>query len=279
MDFQLTRQKRNSFLIHTVLILGGICCLIPFIWMVSTSVKPLEEVFTIPIRFIPKKLQLDNFIRVFREQPLLPTYYFNSVFVTSLITISTVFFCALTGYSIAKFEYKGKNLFFLFVLATMMIPYQLLMVPYFLIAKKLGLLNSYVGLILPFALSPFGVFLMRQNMLAIPNELIEAARIDGCSEFKIFLKIAMPLSKPALSALAIFTFMLQWDNFFWPLIIVSKEKYLTLPLAIMRFQGEYQTFYNLMMAVSLIAMLPVLIVFFFAQKRFIEGMVMSGMKG
>jgi ABC-type glycerol-3-phosphate transport system permease component len=247
--------------------------------MISTSLKPLEEVFTIPIQFVPSKFQLNNFIEPFREQPSLPRYYLNSVFVTSSITISTILFCSLAGYSLAKFDYKGKNWLFLFILSTMMIPYQILMIPFFLIAKKLHMLNSYLGLILPFAMSPFGVFLMRQHMLSLPNELIEAARIDGCSEFRIFIKIILPLSKPAISALAIFTFMLQWDNFFWPLIIISKDKYLTLPLAIMRFQGDYLTYYNLMMAVSLLAMLPVLIVFFIAQKRFIEGMVLSGMKG
>lgn len=269
----------KKFSIHIVLFGGAFCALIPFAWMISTSLKPLDQVFTIPIQFIPKTLQLKNFIIPFKQQPMLPRYFFNSIFVTSLITLSTVFFSALSGYSLAKFHYKGKTLLFLFILSTMMIPYQLLMVPHFLITKKFNLLNSYLGLILPYVMTPFGVFLMRQYILALPNELIEAARIDGCSEFRIFWNIVLPLCKPAISALTIFTFMLQWDNFSWPLIIVSRDRYMTLPLAILRFQGEYQTNYNIMMAVSLLAMLPVLIVFFVAQKRFIEGAVMSGMKG
>lgn len=272
-------KNGKKFLIHAVLCGGAVCASLPFVWMVSTSFKSLDQVFTIPIQFIPKTIHLGNFLTPFQQQPLLPRYFFNSILVTSLITLSTVFLSALSGYSLAKFQYRGKALLFLFILSTMMIPYQLLMVPHFLITKKMNLLNSYLGLILPYAMAPFGVFLMRQYILALPTELMEAARIDGCSEFKIFWKVILPLCKPAISALTIFTFMLQWDNFHWPLIIVSKDKYMTLPLAIMRFQGEYQTNYPIMMAVSLLAMLPVLVVFFVAQKRFIEGTVMSGMKG
>ena len=278
MAYRLSRTGK-TISIHTLLCAGAVCALIPFIWMISTSFKPLEQVFTIPIQFIPKTFQLKNFVIPFRQQPMLPRYFFNSIFVTSVVTLSTVFFSALSGYSLAKFDYKGKTLFFLFILSTMMIPYQLLMVPHFLITKKLNLLNSYLGLILPYVMTPFGIFLMRQYILALPNELIEAARIDGCGEFRIFWNVVFPLCKPAVSALTIFTFMLQWDNFSWPLIIVSKDQYMTLPLAILRFQGEYQTNYGIMMAVSLLAMLPVLIVFFVAQKRFIEGAVLSGMKG
>jgi len=272
-------KKGKNLVFHLILISGAVLALSPFVWMISTSFKAADQVFTIPIQILPKSFHWENFLVPFQQQPQLPRYFLNSILVTCLITASTVFFSALTGYSLAKFQYRGRTLFFLFILSTMMIPYQLLMVPHFLIAKKLNLLNSYLGLFLPYAIAPFGVFLMRQYMLALPNELMEAARIDGCNEFKIFWSVILPLCKPAISALTIFTFMLQWDNFNWPLIIISKDEYLTLPLAILRFQGEYQTNYNIMMAVSLLAMLPVLIVFFVAQKRFIEGTVMSGMKG
>jgi len=278
MNWQIS-QRGKSLLLHLLLIGGAVLALSPFTWMISTSLKAADQVFTIPIQLIPKSFQWENFLLPFQQQPQLPRYFLNSILVTSLITASTVFFSSLTGYSLAKFQYRGRTLFFLFILSTMMIPYQLLMVPHFLIAKKLYLLNSYLGLFLPYAMAPFGVFLMRQYILALPTELMEAARIDGCNEFKIFWRVILPLCKPAISALTIFTFMLQWDNFHWPLIIISKDEYLTLPLAILRFQGEYQTNYNIMMAVSLLAMLPVLIVFFVAQKRFIEGTVMSGMKG
>jgi len=268
----------KSLTYHSILIIGASFLLIPLFWMVSTSLKTPAQVFAIPIQWIPDEIHWENFILPFKQQPNLPRYFFNSVLVTTSITISTLFLSSLAGYSLAKFRWPGRNLVFVFILATMMIPYQLLMIPYFLICKQFGLLNSYLGLIVPYLISAFGVFLMRQYILTIPNELLEAARIDGCSEFGIFLKIVLPLSKPAFFALGIFTFMLQWDNFLWPLIVISKDKYLTLPLAIMRFQGEYLAQYNIMMAISIIVMLPVFIVFLVAQRKFIEGMVLSGLK-
>ncbi|MCL4424579.1 MAG: carbohydrate ABC transporter permease [Actinobacteria bacterium] len=262
---------------YAVLLIIAFFILIPLYWMVITALKERNEVFALPIKWWPSRLHWENFAEGLSQRPF-GQYFWNSLMVTSVITVGTVFFSALAGYSLAKFHYRGRQAFFLLILSTMMIPFQVVMLPLYLLVRQLGWLNTYWGLIVPYAMSAFGVFLMRQHILQLPDDFIHAARIDGCSEFGIFWRIILPMSRPAISALAIFTFMLNWDNFLWPLMVVSKDTYRTLPLGIMFFENAYQTQYHLLMAVSLLSMLPVLIVFFILQREFINGMVASGLK-
>ncbi len=277
MSDRISKRGKNLFL-HLILISGAVLALSPFVWMISTSFKTADQVFTIPIQFIPAAFHWENFRLPFQQQAQLPRYFLNSILVTCLITVSTVFFSALTGYSLAKFQYRGRTLFFLFILSTMMIPYQLLMVPHFLIAKKLNLLNSYLGLFLPYAMAPFGVFLMRQYLLGIPRDLIEAARIDGASELRIYAQIVMPLCKPALAALGVFTFREAWDMYIWPLIIVTKDSLRPVPLGISLFMSSYGTAWDQLMAIATIGTLPMILLFFFLQRSFIQGIAITGLK-
>ena len=206
-------------------------------------------------------------------------WFRNSIFVAVSVTFLNLLTCSLAGYSFAKFRYPGRNLMFGVVLGTMMIPLASLIVPLFIIVKDLGWVDSYAGLILPAGTSAFGIFLMRQQMVAIPDDLLDAARLDGSSEPRIFFGIVLPISRTALSSLAIFIFMWNWDSFFWPLLVTTDERYRTLPLGIALFESSYGTNYPQLMAVALLAMLPVLLVFLVLQRNFIEALTMSSVKG
>jgi multiple sugar transport system permease protein len=206
-------------------------------------------------------------------------YFFNSLIVGVCTTLLNVFFAALTGYGFAKYNFWGKNFLFISILSTLMIPFQAIMVPLFIIVRDFGWLNTYQGLIIPWAISAFGVFLMRQFILSIPNELMDAARIDGDSEFGIFWHVILPLSKTPLVTLAIFTFLDSWNNLLWPLIIITKTDMRTVSLGLTEFQTLHGTAYNLLMAGSTIATIPILLLFIFLQRYFIRGVVLSGLKG
>ena len=252
--------------------------LLPFAYMISTSLKSLGEVFTTPIQWIPAELRWDNYITPLREHPI-AHYFRNSLFVASAVTLLNLLTCSLAGYSFAKFHYPGRDLLFGTVLATMMIPLASMIIPLFIVVRDLGWVDSYLGLIIPAGTSAFGIFLMRQFMMAIPDDLLDAARLDGSSEPRIFFAIVLPMSKTALSSLAIFIFMWNWDSFFWPLLVATDDRYRTLPLGIALFESSYGTNYPQLMAVALLAMLPVLIAFLILQRNFIEALTMSGIKG
>lgn len=265
-------------LIYVALILGAIAMITPFIYMISTSLKTVNDVFTVPVQWIPRTLQWNNFVDGWNTQPF-GRYFVNSVFVATCVTVLNLLTCSLAGYSFAKFRYLGRNVFFSFVLMTLMVPYVSMVVPLFLVVRDLGWVNSYAGLIIPAGTSAFGIFLLRQHMLAIPDELLSAARIDGAGEVRIFWQIVLPLSRTALSALAIFIFTSNWDSFLWPLLVVQSDALRTLPLGIASFNSSYSTNYPELMAVALLAMLPVLILFLLLQRNFIEAMTLSGVKG
>jgi ABC-type glycerol-3-phosphate transport system permease component len=195
------------------------------------------------------------------------------------VTLLNLLTCSLAGYSFAKFRYLGRDLMFGVVLATMMVPLASMIIPLFMVVKSLGWVDSYLGLIIPAGTSAFGIFLMRQHMVSIPDDLLDAARLDGSSEPRIFLGIVLPMSRTALSSLAIFIFMWNWDSFFWPLLVTTDETYRTLPLGIALFESSYGTNYPQLMAVAFLAMLPVLIVFLVLQRNFIEALTMSSVKG
>ena len=250
---------------------------LPFFWMLSTSFKTPAQIFVYPIEWIPSPFIFENYQKVFEVVPMF-RYIFNSLFTALSVTLSNLFFCSLAGYSLAKFEYPGRNLIFISILATLMIPFEVTVVPTFIIVRKLGWVNSYAALIFPAAMNAFGVFLMRQSMMSIPQDLIDSARIDGCREFGIYRRIILPLSKAPLSALSIFMFMWSWNGFLWPLIVIRSQNLFTLPLGLTFFQDDYFDEYNLIMAGSVIAVIPILVLFVTLQKHFIKGMALSGMK-
>ena len=252
--------------------------LFPMVYTVISSLKPLEDITSVPMRWIPREIRLQNFIEPFIEKNF-GIYFFNSAFVTVTVTFSSLFFCSLAGYSLTKFDYKGKNFFFILVLMTMMVPIEITIVPLAIIVRKLGWMNSYPGLIVPVAITPFGIFWMRQFMITIPKEYAEAGRIDGLSEFGIFMKLILPLCKPALGALAIFTFMGTWNSLIWPLIVASKDQYRTITVGLVAFEGEFFTPYNHLFAMSVVAVLPTLVIFLILRTKLIKGLAMVGIKG
>ncbi len=272
------RRKTVRIILFLAIVLQAFVLMIPLFYMLSTSFKLPSEVFDLPIRWIPEQLHFENYIQPLQEKPFL-RWMFNSTFVATIVTILNVLTSALAGYSFAKFSYPGRDLLFGFILATFMIPLEAMIVPLFVLVKDLGWLNSYVGLIIPAGGSAFGIFMMRQHMLAMPDELIEAARIDGASEFRIFWNVVLPISQSALVSLAIFAFMWNWNSFLYPLLVASQDAYRTLPIGLASFESAYSTNYPQLMAVSFLSMLPVLILFFVLQNRFIESMALSGIKG
>jgi len=271
------RRRAGSALRYTVLTSGAVVMLAPLIWMVFAGFKTLPEILTVPPTILPNGWAFDNFISVLRDTPFV-RYFFNSVLVAAITVGSVLITSSMAGYAFAKFDFPGKNILFVLVLATLMIPFQVRVIPLYVLASDLDLLDSYVGLVLPGLVDAFGIFLMRQFMQSIPSDLIDAARVDGASEPRIFLKIVLPLAKPALSALAIFTLVASWESFLWPLLVVSSPDKFTLPLGLAQFSGRFITRVDLQMAASTLTVLPLLIVFLFMQRRFIEGMATSGMK-
>lgn len=269
----------NKIIIYILLIIFAMIFFLPVFWMLSTSFKPADEVFVIPLKLLPTKFHPENYVEVWSSHNFF-RYFLNSGFVASAVTLSNLFFCALAGYSLAKFNFPGKKTFFLFILSTLMVPYQVIVIPLYIIVRSFGLLDSYWGLIIPNMISAFGVFLLRQNIIAVPNELIDAARIDGCSEFGIFLRIILPLARPGLVTLGILTFLMSWNDLLWPLLVVQSDSLQTLMLALARLsQGEYGIKYNLLMSGSVIASIPVILIFLFLQRYFIKAAMISGLKG
>jgi len=263
--------------IHILLLVGLAITLAPFIWMVSTSFKSAESVFTYPPQWVPKHPTLEQYQKLFREVNFLQ-FFKNTVVVAFGITLFSLFLNSLGGYAFAKYRFPGKEKIFGLLLATMMVPGQITMIPVFLMLKSIGLINSYWGLIIPAGASAFGIFLMRQFITTIPNDLIESARIDGCSEFRIFWTIILPLCKPVLAALGIFTFMGSWNAFLWPLIVMIKEDMYTLPVALANLSGQYATKFGLLMAGAVVVVAPVIIVFILAQRYVIKGVAVTGLK-
>jgi len=247
--------------------------------MIISSFKPNEEVLSIPINIFPKKWQFDAYENLLNYTEYdFPRYFFNSIFVTFFAVFLAVVLCTTAGYGFAKFKFKYNNLFFMIILSTIMIPFQAIVVPLFILMKDLGLQNTYLGLIIPESLTAFGVFLMRQFFYSIPDEIIESARIDGANEFQIFIKIAVPAAKTAIFALVIFHSQWVWNLLLWPLIIISSPEMRTVPQSISLFSGVYFTPYPEQLALSVLACLPLLIIFIFLSKNFSRGITLTGIK-
>ncbi len=276
----ITRRRIKRVLAYALLIAIAAGLLLPFVWMLSASLKGDEEIFAIPPRFIPEVFRWDNYAEVFERMPFL-AYLRNTTFITVLTIIGTVLSSSLVAYAFACLRWPGRDKLFLFVIATMMLPLHVIMIPLFVIFKELHWLNTYKPLIVPAWLGggAFNIFLLRQFFLGIPKELFDAARIDGCSEFRIYRTIAMPLAKPALITVAILTFMFSWNDFLGPLIYLSEQSKNTLALGLALFVGQHSTEWGILMAASILMMIPMVAIFFFFQRYFIQGFTMSGLKG
>lgn len=273
------KKMGSKIILYTLLGLFAAIFFLPVFWMLSTSLKSLDEVFTIPLRLLPSKPHPENYAEVWSSHNFF-RYFLNSILVAGATTIANLFFSSLAGYSLAKFDFFGKRILFMFILSTLMIPFQVIMIPLYIIVRSFGWVNTYQGLIIPGMISAFGIFLMRQNIIAVPNELIDAARIDGCPEFSIFLHIILPLVRPGLAALGIITFLMSWNDLLWPLLVIQSDSLRTLMLALARFsQGQYGIRYNLLMSGSTLASIPIIIVFLFLQRYFIKAVTISGLKG
>lgn len=271
-------EARPNVFAYLVLGLGLIVVTSPFVWMALSSVKGEGEIRRVPPTWLPEAPTLDNFRELFDRLDFVQ-FFTNSVVVAIAVTLGNLVFCSMLGYALAKFEFAGRKALFWLVLGTLMIPGMVTLVPLFVLVANMGMINSYMGLILPFLAAPFGVFLMRQFFLAMPDELIDAARVDGAGEFRIFAKIVMPLAKPALAVLAILTFLGSWNSFLWPLVVATTEDKYTLPVALALYStGQNQTDYGLLLAGAVVVVVPILVLFLLLQRYIVQGVSMTGIK-
>ncbi|HOV23251.1 MAG TPA: carbohydrate ABC transporter permease [Candidatus Marinimicrobia bacterium] len=277
-DFRKSSHIVKDIILHVIIYALALATIAPFIWMLLTSVKDIGDIFVYPPKWLPSKFHFENYARAFQAAPF-GRYYLNSLIVACTVTLGQLITCSMAAYAFARLQFKGRDVLFYIFLGTMMIPYQVTMIPSFMVLYWLGWVDSYQAMIVPGLASAFGTFLLRQFFLTIPKELEEAAYIDGCGKFRVLWQIIIPLSKPALATLAIFTFMGTFNDFIWALIVVNSDHLRTVQLGLAIFRDRYITDWDLLMAGSVMATLPVLIVFFFAQKYFIKGITLSGIKG
>ncbi|MBA4224251.1 MAG: sugar ABC transporter permease [Methylobacterium sp.] len=263
--------------IWLLLVAGAGVMFFPVYWMFATAVRPKDEVFSGAAGLIPSSFVWQNFADAIGRVPFL-SWTANSLIITVFAVVITVTINLLCGYAFAKFRFAGRDILFLAVLSALMIPFQVIIVPLFLVVSELGLLSDYWGVILPRAAEAFGIFMVRQFMVSIPDELLEAARIDGASELKIFFKIVVPLSKPIIAVLVIFTFMWRWNDFALPLIVMMKHEMYTVQLGLNLLRGQFNTEWSMIMAIALLSLVPMLIIFTFFQRYFVQGISGSGLK-
>ncbi len=271
-------MKLKKFTLYLFLIVTGFITLAPFIWMVSASFMPDGHANVYPPRFLPDTVTLDQFRSLFSRLNV-GINFLNSLVLSVSVTLISLFFNSMAGYAFAKYRFRGRKKLFNLLLSSMIIPAQVTMLPLFLMLKELGLINTYLAIIIPGMANIFGIFLIRQYMLSIPDSLIEAARMDGASDFQIYRKVILPLAMPILVTLAIFTFMGTWNDFLWPLIALTDDSMYTLPVALANLMGEHTKDTELMMAGSVVTILPILVVFLALQKYYIRGIMMGGVKG
>jgi multiple sugar transport system permease protein len=274
------RHMLLRILLHTVLLIGGLSCLVPFLWLLSTSLKTASNVISIPPQFIPSPLIWDNYVHVFTVAPML-RYILNSVGVVTVIVGGQVLSNSLAAYAFARLEFRGRDALFFAYLGTMMIPGQVTLIPSFILMKYLGWIDTYYALTVPFMLgSAFGTFLLRQAFLTIPAELEHAARIDGCGYLRLYARIAMPLSKPALATFGVFSFLYFWNDFLWPLIVTNSNDHKTLQVGLVTIaQSYFGTDWGALTAGTVVSIVPMALVFLFAQRYFVQGITLTGLKG
>ncbi len=281
----MIKKFLRGFFAHFFLIFVSFISLFPFLWLISTALKGTDEnIFEYPPVFFPKHITFENFAAAWNQIPFL-TYFFNSFLVASFTVILNLILSSLAAYPLARMKFKGKNFLFCLVLSTIMIPFQAIMLPVYLIVLKLhlvdayGYITGYLGLILPFAVNAFGIFLMRQAYISVPKEMEEAAFIDGCSVFNIWLKILIPMTAPALAVLAVFTFIGSWGEFLWPSIILTNKNLYTLPVGVNDLQGMFSANWRYIAAGSIISIIPIIIFFISMQKYIVSGQNDGAVKG
>ena len=272
------RRVAPRTLLYVLLVIGGLAMLFPFAWMVSTSLKPDVAVFQTPPQLIPKPFQPSNYSTVVHIFPVW-RFLINSVLVAVISTTLQVGTSAMAAYAFARIKFRGSGALFMVYLTTLMVPFQVTIVPLFVEMKYLHFVNSYPGLIVPSIASAYGTFLLRQAFLSLPPELEEAAFVDGASHWTVFTRIALPLVRPSLATFAVLSFIGSWNSFLWPLVIISSQNLMTLPVGLSNLQGEHLTAWNLVMAGATISVLPILLVYLVAQKQIVRGFVLSGVKG
>lgn len=278
MQSKKTQDLITKTAIYIFLFAGAISMAIPYIWMFVTSIKPIEEIQSYPPSFVVKNPTILPYQDLFRLIPMW-RYIWNSIYVAGAVTLANIFFCSLAGYAFAKHKFWGRDKIFFILLGSLMIPWQVNLISGFVLMRKLGWLNSYKALVVPVMAGVFGLFLCRQFIMSIPDDLIDAAKIDGCGEFTIYRLVILPLIKPVLATLAIFTFLQQWNNFIWPLVVINSSSMRTLPLALSVLNGQFGTNFAMVMAGAVVATTPMLIVFLSFQKYFMKGIAMTGLKG
>jgi multiple sugar transport system permease protein len=276
------RRKRGLALgrvaLHVLLIAGSVVMLVPFVWMLSTSLKDPGQIFVYPPQWIPHPVRWRNYVETVTVMPFL-RFYLNSTIQATAVTILQLLTSSLAAFAFSRLRFRGRDALFLLYLATMMIPFPVTLIPNFVIIRYLHWIDTFRALILPPAFSAFSTFLLRQYFLSIPFELDDAARVDGASSFRIWWQVILPLSGPALASLAIFTFLGQWNSFLWPLVATNSEKMWTLPVGLASFQSQYSIQWHLLMAGSVIAVVPILIIYLIGQKYFVRGITLTGMGG
>jgi multiple sugar transport system permease protein len=272
------RRVTASTMIHTALIAGAVATVIPLLWMLSASLMPAGEASAFPPRLVPSRITLEHYTSLFTRLNL-GRAFANSILVALIATFASLLFNSMAGYAFAKLEFRGRDRIFAVLLASLAIPAQVAMLPLFLMLKSVGLVNTYVGVLIPYMATIYGIFLVRQFMGSVPDDLLHAARIDGASELRIYWSVILPLARPVLATLAIFTFMSAWNDFMWPLIILTDDDKYTMPVAVASLVGEHAQDLELMMASSVITVIPVLALFFVLQKQYIAGLMAGGVKG
>jgi multiple sugar transport system permease protein len=271
-------KTRKNLIVHIVLILGSVIMVTPFVWMILTAFKTQGEAIHVPVIIFPSQLRLDAFRDVFDRLPF-GQAYINTIISAIVTIIAQVVMCSMAGYAFGRLHFPGRDLIFVLSLSVLMIPSTLFILPQYLIIQKMGLLNTLPALFIPNLFSAFGTFLMRQFYMSLPKELEEAAKLDGCSHFMIYLRIMTPLVKPGLTALAIITLRLAWNDLMWPMVVNTSAKKMTLSAVLANLTGQYSTTYPTLMAGSLMAILPMIILFAVFQRQFIEGIAITGSKG
>jgi multiple sugar transport system permease protein len=278
-ETRATRRVHVRWVIMLAVASGAIVVFFPFFWMAVTSLKTSPEIQRVPLQIAPDHwLNLSNYVEVFKREPFM-RYLLNSAIVAAVAAVSSVVVSSLAGFGFAKYQFPGRDVFFLAVVGILMVPFQSVVVPLYIWMNDLGLLDTYAGIVAPDLVSVFGIFLMRNAIETIPNDYIDAARIDGASELRIFFLVVLPSVKPAIATLLIIKFMWSWNEFFWPMVVISSPQMKVVTMGLMSFTNMYFIEYNLLTAAAVISILPILVIFITLQRWVVQGVVMSGLKG
>ena len=272
------RRKVSVIALNTILLLLGVVTVYPFVWMLSSSFKQNSEIMALEQHLLPQTFVLDNYVNMNAHFNFM-RFFANSLLITLVVTVIVVYTSTLCGFVLSKYEFKGRKLLFGFVLSTMMIPWCVTIIPKYSMIQSFGWMDSYKALIIPAMFSGFGIFMMKQHIYALPDEILEAARMDGANEFYIFHRIVLPMSKNGISSIAIFQFLWTWEDFLWPYLVINSEEKQLLAVGLKMFNGQYSTDYGALFAATAISIIPVLLIYLFFQKQFIAGIASSAVKG